>query len=167
MIEFLTGLKNSFPPEAITFLAAMLPITELRASIPFAIQVLQLSPLEAFFWSILGNLIPNLIILLALEPITNFIRAKSKKLDVLIGDVFAKTRNKHSERFNKYGAFFLIVFVAVPLPGSGSWSASLIAFLFGVSYWRAVTLIFIGIVGAGIIVTFAWEGLVEAGKLFT
>lgn len=167
MIEFLIGLKNSLPPEAITFLAAMLPITELRGSIPFAIQILHLSPFSAFFWSIVGNLVPNLIILIVLEPITNFLRTKSKKLDTLISNIFAKTRSKHTERFNKYGALFLIVFVAVPLPGSGSWSGSLIAFLFGVSYWRAITLIFFGIIGAGIIVTFAWEGLMEISKLFT
>ena len=49
----------NLPPELLTFLIAMTPIGELRAAIPIALSVYHLTPLKAFFWSVLGNLIPG------------------------------------------------------------------------------------------------------------
>lgn len=149
------------PPELTTFFSAMLPITELRGSIPFAIQVLGLSPFEAFFWATLGNMIPNFFILLALKPISEFLMKHSRFFKNFFEKLFEKTHQKHSKKFQEFGYLFLVLFVAVPLPGSGGWTGSLIAFLFGVPYWHAVVLICSGIFLAGIFITVGFQSIVR------
>lgn len=161
MIHQFSLLRDTFPPQLLTFFAAMLPVTELRGAIPFGMEVLNLSASDAFFWATLGNMVPNFIILLILEPLTSFLRKYSPFFDRVIGNIFEKTRAKHSAKLDKYGAIFLILFVAIPIPGSGSWSASFIAFLFGINYWRAILLISIGIAGAGLIITFSWGAIMS------
>lgn len=136
-----------------TFLIATMPITELRVSIPVAIKAFHLSPEEAFFWAVLGNIFPNFFILKFLGPITNFLRKHFQFCEKFFSKLFEITHAKHSEKFEKVGAIFLIIFIAIPLPGTGSWSGSLIAWLFKVPYWKAMGLISLGVIGAGIIVT--------------
>jgi uncharacterized membrane protein len=146
------SLPDFITPEAATFFGSMLPGVELRLGIPLGISM-GLSPITAFFIGIVGNFIPNIVILKVLDPITKFLRRHSKFLDRFFGTLFEKTRNKHQDKFAKYGMVFIIVFVAIPLPGSGSWTGSLIAYLFGVKYWRALLLISLGIIIAGFLVT--------------
>ena len=145
-------ITDLITPETVTFFGSMIPGIELRLGIPVGISM-GLSPLQAFLIGIVGNIIPNLIILKALDPITKFLRKHSKFLDRFFETLFEKTRNKHKKKFAQYGRIFIIVFVAIPLPGSGSWMGSLIAYLFGVKYWRAIGLISIGVIIAGFLVT--------------
>ena len=65
------------------------------------------------------------------------------------------------------GDIFLVLFVSIPLPGSGAWSGSLIAFLFGVRYWTAVKLISAGVIISGIIVATLTIGGYEAWQFFS
>jgi uncharacterized membrane protein len=74
---------------------------------------------------------------------------------------YEKVHTQHSDRFYKYGSLALLLFVAIPLPGSGSWTGSLLAFLFGISYWRSLGLIFVGIVIAAGIVTGLSTGVIS------
>ena len=131
-LDFLITWKDS--PEITTFWLAMLPITELRGAIPFAIHVLELSPLKAFFWGVLGNIVSVLPILALLNPFSKFLMKKSKFFNQYLTKLFHKTRTKHSERFDKVGALLLVSFVSIPLPGSGGWTGSLIAFVFGIRF---------------------------------
>ena len=70
-----------------------------------------------------------------------------------------RTDTKYSGRFAKLRDFALITFVAIPLPVTGAWSGSLAAVVFGVDKKRAVPLIFVGVVIAGIIVSLTFEAL--------
>ncbi|MBT3864579.1 small multi-drug export protein [Candidatus Peregrinibacteria bacterium] len=150
-------ISNLITPETVTFFGSMVPGTELRLAIPVGIGM-GLSPIKAFIIGVIGNLIPNFIILWALGPITKFLRKHSKTLDRFFEKLFEKTRNKHRKKFAQYGSVFIVFFVSIPLPGSGSWTGSLIAFLFGVKYWKAIALISIGVIIAGILVTTGFEG---------
>lgn len=153
-------------PELITFFSSMLPFTELRGAIPLAITTLGLTPREAFFWGVLGNIIPNFFILWLLGPISAFLMKKSKLCDKFFTKLFDKTRKKYHKKFEKYGYIFLLIFVAVPLPGSGGWTGTLIAFLFGASYWKAIGAISLGIICAGILVTLGFESIVKIAELY-
>ena len=152
-------------PQLLTALLSMLPIIELRGAIPFAIEVLHLPPLEAYIWGVMGNIVPTIFILRFLEPIARFLRKHSKYFDKFLAKLFSKTRTEHSARFKEYGAIFLVLFVAIPVPGSGAWTGALIAFLFGVSYWKALGLISLGVFGAGLIITVGWESIISLLKL--
>jgi len=149
----------NLPPELITFVSAMLPVTELRLAIPVALQVFEMSPVSAFSYAVIGNFIPVLFLLLLYEPVTKFLMERSTFFDKLISKIFDKTRHKHTEKFNKYGALFLIFFVAIPLPGSGGWTGSMIAYLFGVPLKYSLLLISIGLICSGLIVTLGFESI--------
>lgn len=149
--EFL--ISSGLPPELQVFFLAMLPITELRAAIPVGITLLNLPAEGAFIWGVLGNIIPTLMILLFLSPVCTFLIEHSKFFNKLFTKLFEKTRDKHTKNFERYGTFFLFLFVAIPLPGSGGWTGALIAFLFGISFWRAAMAISLGIATAGLLIT--------------
>jgi len=68
-------LFQNIPPELATFLIAMIPISELRAAIPIGIKAYHLSAWSAYIWSVLGNLVPMILIVLILEPIADFLSA--------------------------------------------------------------------------------------------
>lgn len=69
---------KSLPPEFATMLIAMTPIAELRASIPIALGIYKMSIISAIFWSVLGDIIPALFIILYLKPLSDFLCRYSK-----------------------------------------------------------------------------------------
>lgn len=138
-------IESNFLKYLITFGMNMLPILEMRIGIPFALGVLKLNLLEALIWSILGNILAVAILLKYLDPVTQWLMRHSKKINQLLTHLFEKTRHQHSLRFKEIGALFLIILVAIPLPGGGGWTGALVAFLFGVRFWSAMGLISVGI----------------------
>ncbi len=136
-------------------LIAMLPIAELRVALPLALAVFKLSFWTAFFWSVLGNIIPVIFILWLLRPISYFLMRHSKWAEKFFSWWFSHIRYKFEKKSLRYGVdLALILFVAVPLPITGAWTGSVASFLFGISPCRALILITIGIIIAGIIVGF-------------
>jgi len=153
MIETLLEYLKNLPPELATMVLAMLPITELRASIPVGLFYFDMSVYQAYFWSVLGDIIPTIFILLLLNPVASFLRKHSKIMDKFFTWLFEKTRRKHTKKFERWGALALISFVAIPLPVTGAWSGAVAAFVFGVRFWHALILIGSGVLVAGVIVT--------------
>lgn len=153
-------------PELITFLSSMIPIGELRTAIPFAINVLGLPKEIAFIWAVLGNMVPVFILLKLLDPIAKLLMKYSKPLHDILQKLFSKTRIKHSKKFERYEALFLPLFVAIPLPGSGAWTGILIAFVFGIPYWKSVGLIGLGVLIAGIIIAAGTSPLTSLFHIF-
>lgn len=142
------------PAPVTVMLMAMVPIFELRAALPFAREVLGMSPFAAFFWSVLGNAIPVPIILWLLPPFTEWAERHWKWLHRFLDRLHSYTERRHSGRFERMRDLALITFVAIPLPVTGAWSGSLAAVVFRVDKRRAIPLIFLGIVIAGLIVSF-------------
>jgi uncharacterized membrane protein len=143
-------------------LMAMIPLGELRASIPFAIGIHHMPVPQAFLLSVLGNMLPVLPLLLFLEPVSNWLR-RYRVFDKFFGWLFARTR-RYSAKVERYGALALAPFVAIPLPVTGAWTACAIAFVFGIRARYAFPTIFAGVLGAGVIVTLSCMGvLVIAG----
>lgn len=158
MAEQIAGFLSGIPSGWVTFSLAMLPILELRGAIPWAILACGMPWQEAFFWSILGNLVPIIPILLLMEPVANFLR-RWQILDRFLEWLFARTRRK-GKLIEKYEALGLMLFVAIPLPGTGAWTGALAAFVFGVRFRLALAAIALGVVIAGILVT----GIVTGGS---
>ena len=152
---------NHLKPELIVALLAMLPVFELRAAIPVGL-LLKMSIESTFFWAELGNIIPVLLLLKILRPISEFLIKYSKFFERFFDKLFNNTRKKNKEKFQKYGAVFLIIVTAIPLPGTGAWTGALIAFLFDIPYWRAVSVIFVGNIIAGILIFLGFGTALEA-----
>lgn len=74
---------------------------------------------------------------------------------------YNKVRKEHSRKFYRWGSVALIVIVGIPLPGTGSWTGSILAFLFNIPFWKAIGLIFLGVIIAGLIVTGLSTGIIN------
>ena len=142
-----------------TFLIAMTPIGELRASIPLGILVYGLSFKTAFIISVLGNLVPVVFLLLLLKKLSDYLSKRSYFFNLFFTWLFRKTKNRNEEKFRRWKEFALIVMVAIPLPFTGAWTGSLCAFLFGIPLKKAFSLIAIGVLIAGVVVTLATLGI--------
>jgi len=145
LIHFLKGL----PEDAITFIVAALPVAELRVSIPLACGMGH-SLTRALLVSYAGNIFPIIPLLLLLEPVSNKLRrfpAWKRFFDWL----FEKTKQK-ADLIQKYEALGLMLFVAVPLPGTGAWTGSIAASLFKIKFRYAFPAIVGGVIIAGVIV---------------
>lgn len=154
------GLKG-IPPQIATMIIGMTPIFELRGSIPVAIGVYKMSVLDAYFWSVLGNIIPTIIIIFLLEHVSGWLSAKFVFWKKFFDWLFERTRKKAGEKIQKYGAWGLFVLVAIPLPVTGGWTGALAAFLFGIERKKAIPMIILGIMVAGVIVTMITIGAVK------
>ena len=100
----------------------------------------------------IGNLLPVLAILLLLQPVVQLF-TKIAFFERIINWVFSYTRKRHSEKVERWGLAALVIIVAIPLPMTGAWSGSLVAFLFGIPFRQAFPLITLGVLIAGVIVT--------------
>ncbi len=136
-----------------TLFLATSPILELRGAIPVAISVYHLHPISAFLFSVIGNLIPVVLILWLIEPVSNFLSKKSKLINSFFKWLFNHTRSNHQKKFEIYKEFALVLFVAIPLPFTGGYTGAIAAFVFGIKKWVALPLIFLGIIIAGVFVT--------------
>ncbi|MDK2823189.1 MAG: hypothetical protein PWQ67_582 [Clostridia bacterium] len=142
-------------------LLSALPLTELRLSIPLAVA-LGIGPLKAFLLACLGNFLPIVPFLLLLQPVNRLI-IKIPFIKDLFIKFLKKTRAK-GEKVEKYGALGLLLFVAIPFPGTGVYSGAILAFLFGIRFWYAFPALTIGMIFAGIAVTLASAGVKEMAQ---
>ncbi|MFH0833764.1 MAG: small multi-drug export protein [Patescibacteria group bacterium] len=140
------------PAEITTFLFAMTPVVELRGALPWGATLGGLSLTESFFWSVAGNIFVSVLIVLLLPFFTNFVAKYWPWGNRILQKIFAKTRAKHSQNFARFEKIFLVVLVAIPLPGSGGWTGALVAWLFGVEKKWAIFLISLGIILSGLAV---------------
>ncbi|OYT67231.1 ligand-binding protein SH3 [ANME-1 cluster archaeon ex4572_4] len=140
-------------------LMATVPFGELRTSIPFAISFFGMPPSRAFLLSVVGNMLPVVLLLLFLEPVSNWLRRFSA-FDRFFDWLFSRTR-RYNDRMEKYGSLGLIPFVAVPLPVTGAWTACAVAFVFGIRSRHAFSAIFAGVLLAGVVVTLSYVSVLE------
>jgi len=144
---------GNIPPQLATFLIAMVPISELRAAIPIGIKVYHLSIWSAYFWSVLGNLVPMILILLILQPIADFLSRHSKIFHKFFEWLFEHTRKRGAAKFETWGEFAVFILTATPIPLLGGWTGPLAAFVFNIKLKKSIPLVILGCMAAGVIVT--------------
>ncbi|RXA20532.1 ligand-binding protein SH3 [Methanosarcina sp. MSH10X1] len=148
----LVQMLGSVPHWFAVLILGAVPVSELRGAIPVAMGIYEMGPVDAFFFSVLGNLLPVVPLLLFLEPVSNYLRRFSI-FDAFFIWLFARTRRNNTESFEKYGLLALTAFVAIPLPATGAWSGCAAAFVFGVKFRQALPAIVLGVIIAGVVVT--------------
>jgi len=135
----------------------MIPIGEIRAAIPIGLGVYKLNLYLVFIIAVIGNLIPAVLIIYILEPLSKFLMRRFRPANRFFTWLFNRTRRKYSKKFEKYSGFALAIFVGIPLPMTGAWTGALIAFVFGIPPKKAILDILLGIIMAGIIVTIVFK----------
>lgn len=137
----------------LTMLISMIPVVELRGGVPAGIAMGLPLPM-ALLAGILGNMLPVPFVILFIRRIFKWIRTHIPKLGGMIDRLEARAyRKMNNEKLVRYQVWGLLAFVAIPLPGTGAWTGSLIAALMDLRLKNAVPVIFVGVVIAGLIMT--------------
>ena len=153
-----TSLSGKISKEFIVFLVSMIPLLELRGSI-LAAGFMNMEFFPTFIAAVLGNMLPIPFILMFIQAIFKWMK-KTKHLHK-IPDWMEKKALSKSEQIEKYGYWGLFLFVAIPLPGTGAWTGSLIAVLLGMKRWKSLFFIFLGVLTAGLIMSLLAFGIIK------
>ncbi len=158
LVQSTIGFLNSLglSPEGVVFFISMLPLLELRGGI-LAASFLQVDYIRAALICLLGNIIPIPFILLFITPIFDRLK-KTKLFRPMVEKLEAKAMGK-SEQIQKYEFLGLLLFVGIPLPGTGAWTGALIAALMDIKLKKAVPAIFLGIMLALMIMSILGYGI--------
>lgn len=159
LVHWAESLPGVWP----VILLSMLPVSELRGAIPWAVFVEGMSYPEAYLLAVVGNFLPVVPMLVLLGPLERWL-GRWRPFRRFFDWLFARTRRRGKlvERWEFMG---LMLFVAIPLPVTGAWTGVAAAYLFGVPLRRAVPAIVAGILVAGIIVSLACAGLLGFWRL--
>ncbi len=156
-----TALATIFSPELATVIIAMLPVAELRAAIPIGVGVYHLDPLKVYVLSVLGSFIPAFFILALLGPLSGYLIERFTIAKNFFSWLFDHTKNKFSGKYADWGYLVILLLAALPLPGAGTWTGAVAAFIFGVPKKVALLLLLGGTAIAGLIVMLATLGLTK------
>ncbi len=136
------------PAEVLIFLVSMLPLVELRGGLIVA-SLLNVNIVTAIVICFVANLVPVPFILWLIKKIFALLK-RSEKIAPKIERLEQKSLDK-SEKIRKFEFWGLVLFVGIPIPGTGAWTGSLIAALLGIKFKKAFPAITLGLVLATII----------------
>ena len=143
----------------LTMLISMLPVVELRGGLPAGVAMGLPIPV-AFAASLVGNMIPVPFIILFVRPLFQWVRIHIPKLEGFISHLEARAEAKSADVL-RYQTWGLLIFVAIPLPGTGAWTGALVAAMLDMRMKYAIPSIFCGVLIAGLIMSLASYGLVS------
>lgn len=142
-----------------TALVSMIPVVELRGGIPFGVAQ-GLPVWTAFLAAVIGNMLPVPFIIVYIRRIFQWMRRRLPWLNSLVDRLERKAHLK-GRTVSKYKYLGLILFVAVPLPGTGAWTGSLVAAVLNIRMRHALPAILLGLIMAGLITTALTLGVVH------
>ena len=154
---FSQNLSQYISPEGAVFLISMIPLLELRGGL-LAASLLKISAAKAIPLCIVGNIIPIPFFLLFIKQIFKVLK-KTKIFRGLIIKLEDRAMRK-SDQVKKYEFWGLMLFVGIPLPGTGAWTGSLIASLLEIDIKKSSLAILCGIIMATVIMYIVSYGLV-------
>ena len=159
LFAFFSSLGNEFA----LFMISLIPLIEARGAIIYGAAIgmpwYQVLPI-----CIIGNMIPVPFILLFGMKLIAYLKTTN-----LFGPFFTRYEAKlmkRSTEIDRYSFIALMLFVGIPVPGTGAWSGSLIATILEVKFKKAILAVFLGVILAGIIMTLGSYGAVGIFKLF-
>ena len=141
MLDWLTGTDAG--KICATFFLSMLPVGELRFGLPYGIAH-GLPYWLALTAALLGNMLPVPFIIVYIQRVFAWLRGRWRALDAFISRLEAKAHVK-GETVQRVGPWGLLIFVAIPLPGTGAWTGALIAALLNMRVKQATPAIFVGV----------------------
>lgn len=158
-VWFANTLGKYVSREIVIFIISMIPILELRGGLIVS-SLLNVSILKAIPICIIGNIIPIPFILLFIKQIFKWLK-KVSFFRKIIEKLEARAMGK-SDSIKRYEFWGLVLFVGIPLPGTGAWTGSLIAALLEIDFKKAILAELLGIAMATIIMSIVSYGLLGA-----
>lgn len=132
----------------LVFIISLLPILELRGGL-IAASLLKIGMVRSFIITFIGTIIPVPFILLFIKKIIEWM-GKTKKLKK-ISEWLNEKAEKNKHKIDKYGFWGLVLFVGIPLPGTGAWTGSLVAGLFEMDFKKSLLAVILGCLLASVI----------------
>ncbi|UCD21671.1 MAG: small multi-drug export protein [Chloroflexota bacterium] len=129
-------------------LATVSPISELRGGIPLGILQYGIDPLFIFFIAIIANALIFFPVFFALRLFYDKLLYRIPLFDKYLDNL----RKRGEPKVEKYGFWGLILFVAIPLPITGAYTGTILAWLLGMDWKKAFPSVGMGVVVAGAIV---------------
>lgn len=161
IINLFSGLTGSaFGREIVVFIISLMPILELRGGL-IAAALLKVEPAVGYIISIIGNTIPVPFILLFITKILDWMERSKFKFIKKVATWIRKKADKNKGKIEKYGYVGLIMFVGIPLPGTGAWTGCLIASLLGLDRKKSFFCTMAGILIASIIMMILSYGILS------
>lgn len=152
MHDLIINSFSNFPKELATFLIAFIPVTELRASIPLAVKVYELSPFASWFYSVAGTYFVMVAIVFLLDPVAKLLSKYIPVFEKFFTWLFEHTRKRANGKMEKYGSWAIFILAATPIPLLGGLTGALAAFVFNVPLKKSLPLLLVGTMLAGGIV---------------
>ena len=143
------ALSGSVSKEVIVFLISMIPILELRGALLVAGPILGVKVSTAIPLCIIGNIIPVPFILLLITPVFNWMKG-TKTFKPLVDKLESKAM-RQKDQIEKYEFWGLVLFVGIPLPGTGAWTGALAASILDWDFKRSSLAVMLGVILAGLI----------------
>lgn len=155
ILEFFT---DKMPAGLTAFIISLMPILEIRGGM-IAARLLEMPFWKAFLICYVGNMIPIPFIILFIRKIFEFLR-RFNFFGRIIEKLERKTE-KNKKKVLKYEAWGLLLFVAIPLPGTGGWTGALMAALLDIRLRKSLPIISIGVLIAGFIMSGLTYGIFQ------
>ena len=141
----------------LTALVSMIPVVELRGGIPFGVTA-GLPVWAAFIAAVIGNLIPVPFIIAYIRRIFQWMRRRIPRLNRMV-DALERKAHLKGQRVTKYKYLGLMLFVAIPLPGTGAWTGSLAAAFLDMPLRKALPSVILGVLIAGMAISILTYGV--------
>ncbi len=136
---------------------SILPVSELRGAIPYAILKAGINPISAFLIAVFLNILIIPVLFFFLDYINKFllkIRAYKRFFEYYVNKKTSKIR----KRYETLSLFAVFLFVAIPFPGTGAYTGILLSWVFKLNRIKSIAVIALGVIAAGLITTFITIG---------
>lgn len=156
LVHFFVNIFGNLNKDVIIFIISLMPILELRGGL-LAASLLHVDFVKAVVICVIGNLLPIPIVLLFLEKVLDILARWSVTKKIVTW--LEKKVDSKREQIDKYGYLGLILFVGIPLPGTGAWTGSLLAVMLGLDKKKSFGCILLGVILAAIIMSIVSYGI--------
>ena len=157
-----------FKKYLIVFLISMVPLIELRGAIPYAVGF-QLPLVQSYIVAVIGNMLPVPFIYLFGRKFLEW-GSRIKYVGGFFRWCLEKGEKAGAKLESKAGHglyIALLLFVGIPIPGTGAWSGTLAASLLNMDFKKSILYVMLGVILAGVIMLAASLGVFGAFRLFT
>lgn len=159
LVDIFSGLTSlKYGKELIVFIISLMPILELRGGL-IAATLLGMSGVRSFIICFIGNIIPIPFILWFITPLLDKLK-KTKLFRGIVNKIENKAMKK-KDKIEKLQYIGLLLFVGIPLPGTGAWTGSLIASILNMDKKKSLLYAILGVLLAGIIMMIVSFGILD------
>lgn len=156
LVSFFIDLFGGINKDIVIFIISLMPILELRGGL-IAASLLHVEFVRAVIICVVGNVLPIPVVLLFLKKVLDIL-GKWNVTKRIVTWLEKKVDSKR-EQIDKYGYLGLILFVGIPLPGTGAWTGSLLAVMLGLNKKKSFICILIGVALAAVIMSIFSYGI--------